>query len=202
MGEQQLYLASRSPRRAELLAQVGIGFQVLAVDVDETPDEGEAPADYVRRMARVKAAAGRERMHSAGLAPLPVLGADTTVVVDGHIVGKPRDRDDGLHMLARLSGRCHQVMTAVCLCFEDFEQVAVSVSEVCFRPLEAGEGERYWATGEPADKAGGYAIQGRAAVFVSALHGSYSGVVGLPLMETWQLLEACAAWRRAGGHTD
>ena len=181
-----LVLASRSPRRRELLDQAGIAHRVLAVDVDETRLPGEAPAVYVERLARAKARAGL-----AGAGDLPVLGADTAVVVDGDVLGKPADRADGLAMLARLAGRAHEVLTAVALARPGGEEhCRLSVSHVTFRALTDAEIAAYWATGEPADKAGGYAIQGRAARFVTRLEGSYSGVVGLPLHETAELLAA------------
>ena len=185
----QLYLASGSPRRAELLIQAGIAFERVKVEVDEALLPGEDAADYVQRLAQAKADAGWQQVLTRGLAPLPVLGADTAVVLDRQILGKPVDRADGLRMLAALSGRRHRVMTAVCLCAGDFRQTALSISEVQLRALSPGECERYWETGEPVDKAGSYAIQGRAAVFVEELHGSYTGVVGLPLLETCGLLE-------------
>lgn len=188
-----LYLASQSPRRAELLRQIGVGFLPVVVSVDESTRPGESASDYVRRLAEAKAGEG---WHSPDrtAAELPVLGSDTCVVLDDQILGKPRDKTDGLRMLARLGGRSHQVMTAVCLYAGDFSKTVVSVSEVTFRQLTPEEIELYWETGEPADKAGGYAIQGRAAVFVKALHGSFSGVVGLPLMETDALLREYRAY--------
>ena len=183
----QLYLASASPRRRELLTLIGLRFERLAIDVDETPLAGEAPAAYVRRLALAKARAGWAAL---GPRPVrPVLGADTTVVVDGAILGKPVDRDDGLNMLARLSGREHEVLSAVALALHGREDVAVQHSRVRFRPLSAAERAAYWATGEPADKAGAYGIQGLGAAFVSELHGSHSGVMGLPLFETVGLLQ-------------
>ena len=185
----QLYLASQSPRRAELLRQVGIRFDCVSAPVDETLAPGEAAEHYVQRLAEAKAKAGWKQVLAQQLPELPVLGADTSVVLDGAVLGKPVDRADGLAMLAALSGRSHQVMTAVCLYSHDVRQLALSVSEVTFRHLSLDECEHYWQTGEPADKAGGYAIQGRAAIFIEQLQGSYSGVVGLPLLETWQLLE-------------
>lgn len=187
----RIYLASTSPRRRELLAQLGIGFVPLDVTVDETPLPDEHPAAYVSRLALAKARAGWQvpaRRHD-----WPVLGADTTVVVDGTLLGKPRDRADGLAMLARLSGRSHQVLSAVALVQGAHEAVRQQVSTVRFRTLDSAECQAYWATGEPADKAGGYAIQGRAAAFIADLQGSYSGVMGLPLFETAELLRRFAA---------
>lgn len=182
-----VYLASASPRRRELLAQIGVAFEVVAVAVDEALRPGEAPEVYALRLAVAKARAGH-----ALRAGRPALGADTAVVVDGAILGKPRDRADALAMLERLSGRTHHVHTAVALVAADGTvHSRLSVSAVTFRALSAAERAAYWASGEPADKAGGYAIQGRAAVFVARLEGSYSGVMGLPLFETAELLETC-----------
>lgn len=180
----RLVLASASPRRRALLAQIGIEHRAMPADVDERPFDDEPPAQYVRRLALAKARA-------IGPEPdgLPVLGADTAVTVDGAILGKPVDRADGLAMLARLSGRCHEVYSGVAVVGADADSV-VSVSRVTFRPIEPEEQYDYWDTGEPADKAGAYAIQGRGAVFVAGLEGSYSGVMGLPLFETAQLLAA------------
>lgn len=182
-----LFLASASPRRRELLTQIGVPFSLLSVSIDETPQPSEKPEAYVQRLAREKALAGLAVLHDG----LPcVLGADTTVVLDGRILGKPRDRDDGLAMIEALSGRGHIVMTAVALASRDACEVLLVSSTVRFRPISRVEAEAYWDSGEPRDKAGGYAIQGWGAVFVSELHGSYSGVVGLPLCETTQLLDA------------
>ena len=185
-------LASVSPRRRELLAQIGVPHSVVAADIDETAMPGEAPRDYVVRMARQKALTVRQRG-----ARLPVLAADTTVVLDNTIYGKPRDRDDGVAMLGRLSGRTHEVLTAVALASSHEVTLCLSVSTVRFRGLTPQECAAYWDTGEPRDKAGGYAIQGAAAVFVESLSGSYSGVMGLPLFETAELLRAAgvAYWR-------
>ena len=178
-------LASVSPRRRELLAQIGVPHIVVGADIDETAQIGEAPRDYVVRMARQKALTVRERGES-----LPVLAADTTVVLDDVIYGKPRDREDGLAMLGRLSGRTHAVLTAVALADAHGVAVQLSVSTVRFRDLSSQECAQYWETGEPRDKAGGYAVQGAAAVFIESLSGSYSGVMGLPLFETAGLLRA------------
>ena len=178
-------LASVSPRRRELLAQIGVPHIVVGADIDETTQIGEAPRDYVLRMARQKALTIRERGES-----LPVLAADTTVVLDDVIYGKPRDRADGLAMLGRLSGRTHAVMTAVALADSRGVAAQLSVSTVRFRDLSSQECAEYWETGEPRDKAGGYAVQGAAAVFIESLSGSYSGVMGLPLFETAGLLRA------------
>lgn len=182
-----LILASASPRRRDLLRQVGVSFGVIVAEVDEAVLPGETPAAYVVRVARDKALEVQTREGAS----LPVLGADTAVVVDGDVLGKPADRADGLAMLARLAGRAHEVLTAVALARPGGEEhCRLSVSHVTFRALTDAEIAAYWATGEPADKAGGYAIQGRAARFVTRLEGSYSGVVGLPLHETAELLAA------------
>lgn len=178
-------LASVSPRRSALLAQIGVPHTVSGADIDESVRTGEAPRDYVLRMARQKALTVRERGET-----LPVLAADTTVVLDNTIFGKPRDRDDGLAMLGRLSGRTHEVLTAVALANSRDMTLRLSVSTVRFRGLSPEECAAYWETGEPRDKAGGYAVQGIAAVFIESLSGSYSGVMGLPLFETGELLRA------------
>ncbi len=183
-----IYLASQSPRRRELLAQIGVRFEVLPVEVHEAPAAGESAEEYVRRVALDKARAGWAS--DARSADRPVLGSDTEVVVDGEVQGKPRGVDHGLAMLARLSGRSHQVLSAVAVVQGEREAVAVSASTVTFRPVAEAEIRAYWATGEPADKAGGYAIQGRAAVFIERLEGSFSGVMGLPLYETARVLGA------------
>lgn len=186
MSEYRIYLASNSPRRRELLDQIGITYRVLRVEVDEAARPGEEAAVLVERLALAKARAGR-----AGLPPgdgRPVLGADTVVVADGRILGKPRDRAAGLAMLAALSERRHEVLTAVALADPRGERVLLSRSQVRFRAIDPAEAAAYWDSGEPADKAGGYAIQGLGAVFVADLAGSYSGVMGLPLFETAQLL--------------
>ena len=185
-------LASVSARRRELLAQIGVPHVVSAADIDEALLPGESAADYVVRMAGAKALAVRER----GMA-LPVLAADTTVVVDEIVCGKPADEGESLAMLERLSGRTHQVLTAVALAAHGTVGFRLSASEVRFRRLSRAECAAYWRTGEPHDKAGGYAIQGRAAVFIEHLGGSYSGVMGLPLFETAELLRAAGVpyWR-------
>lgn len=182
-----LHLASGSPRRRELLAQIGVPFVTLIASIDETPLLAEPAERYVERLAREKAMAGLAALEpSAGAV---VLGADTAVVLDGRILGKPNDRDDALSTLAALSGREHRVLTAVALASGDRIESLVVISRVSFRRLRNGEAEAYWDTGEPRDKAGSYGIQGLASVFVSQLEGSYSAVVGLPLCETAQLLE-------------
>lgn len=182
-----IILASTSPRRRELLAQLGVPFEVVAVEVDESCVAGEAPEEYVLRIARDKARAGVAAARRA--MPL-VLGADTVVVLDGEVLQKPAGRDGALAMLARLSGRTHRVLSGVALAGR-CECARVSDSLVTFREIGASERLAYWDTGEPADKAGAYAIQGLGAVFVRRLQGSYSGVVGLPLYETAELLSQC-----------
>lgn len=185
-------LASNSPRRRELLTQIGVPHTVVAAHVDETLLPGEAPADYVARLARLKAVTVRQRSES-----LPVLAADTTVVLEGSVYGKPEGRAHGLAMLEALAGKTHQVLTAVALATERGVALRVNCSSVRFRGIERAEMEAYWETGEPHDKAGSYAIQGYGAVFVAALSGSYSGVMGLPLFETAELLRdaGIGCWR-------
>lgn len=179
-------LASASPRRRELLAQIGVHHEVVRVDVPEVALPGEAPEVFALRLAVAKARAGRA---VAGGDARPVLGADTVVVAKGEILGKPRDRADYLRMMALLSGHTHQVMTAVARVDADGSEASrLSVSHVMFRQLSDAEIDAYWASGEPADKAGGYAIQGHAAIFIARVEGSYSGVMGLPLYETAELL--------------
>lgn len=180
-----LCLASVSPRRHELLTQIGVPHAVTGAHIDEAVRPDEGAREYVTRMAREKALAVRKKGET-----LPVLAADTTVVLDDVIFGKPTGRSDGLAMLRALSGRAHDVLTAVALAVGEDVSVIVSTSEVRFRLLTLEECEAYWETGEPRDKAGGYAIQGRGAVFVEWLSGSYSGVMGLPLFETAELLRA------------
>jgi septum formation protein len=186
-------LASVSPRRRELLSQIGVPHTVVGADIDETARSGELPRDYVLRMARQKALTVRERGER-----LPVLAADTTVVLDDVIYGKPRDRADGIAMLGRLSARTHEVLTAVAVADARGVDLRLSVSTVRFRGLTPEECAAYWDTGEPRDKAGAYAVQGAAAVFIESLSGSYSGVMGLPLFETAELLRAAgvAYWQR------
>jgi len=184
-GDPMVYLASASPRRRELLTQIGIGYHVVTAAVDETRHGDETPELYVLRLALHKARAGREGISAAD--PRPVLGADTAVVIDGEVLGKPRDQAEGIAMLRRLSGVTHHVYTGVAL-VGDQEATRLSVSAVTFRTVSLEECTGYWHTGEPADKAGAYAIQGRGAIFISRLEGSYSGVMGLPLFETAELL--------------
>lgn len=194
----QLYLASRSPRRRELLQRIGVTFEPLEADVDEAFAPGESPRAYVERLARAKAEAGWRRIADARLAPAPVLGADTAVALGGRIFGKPADRAAAAAMLAALSGRTHQVLTAVALKHGERLETALSVSEVELKKLSQEEISRYVATGEADGKAGAYAIQGRAARFVVALRGSFSGVMGLPLYQTAQLIERMEAGRDRG----
>jgi septum formation protein len=181
-----LYLASGSPRRRELLTQIGVPFTTHIVPIDESPLADEAPGVYVERLARAKASAALATLEQA--ADAVVLGADTAVVLDGRILGKPADRDEALRTLTALSAREHQVLTAVALASSARVVARVVVSRVSFRPLSDAEIAAYWASGEPRDKAGSYGIQGLAAVFVRQLQGSYSAVVGLPLCETAELL--------------
>jgi septum formation protein len=190
-------LASRSPRRSQLLHQIGVRHEVLAVEFDEARLPGESPLGYVARLACDKA------RHARGPGGAPrgrtLLAADTMVVLGGEIFGKPRDEEDGVRMLAALSARVHEVMTAVAVDDGTALRSAVSVSRVTFRALSHEERRAYWSTGEPADKAGGYAVQGFGAVFIERIEGSYSGVMGLPLFETAQLLAAAGVplWRPA-----
>lgn len=189
-AKQRLYLASQSPRRAQLLRQIGVNFELISIDVDETLIDDEKEADYVERLARSKAAAGWNSLlllQSEKI--LPVLGADTAVVIDGQIMGKPIDREHGAAMLRQLSATTHQVVTGICLRYRDLQHTAVIVTDVKFRKITEQEIFDYWESGEPQGKAGGYAIQGLGAIFVESINGSYSSVVGLPLAETYQLLE-------------
>ncbi|MDH3318727.1 MAG: Maf family nucleotide pyrophosphatase [Betaproteobacteria bacterium] len=195
--DRSIYLASRSPRRRELLGHIGVKFHLLlfrnrpgaAPDIDETPQPGESPRDFVMRLARAKAAAGWKRMQERNLPRAPVLAADTTVALERRIFNKPADRAEAAAMLAALSGKRHEVLTAVALQYDDEVETALSVSDVQFRELAPEEIRAYVATGESDDKAGAYAIQGRAALFVAEIRGSQSGIVGLPLYETAQLLQ-------------
>ncbi|MFM9972640.1 MAG: Maf family protein [Burkholderiales bacterium] len=193
----KIYLASRSPRRRELLNQIGAPFDLLLLrenpprgaDVDETPNEGETADDYVRRVCSEKANIAWTRMLQRSFPKMPVLTADTCVCLGEEILGKPRDNDDAVAMLLRLSGRDHRVLTGVAIIFEDRLELAISESLVRFEELSEEAIKAYVATGEPMGKAGAYAIQGRAAAFAPLLHGSYSGVMGLPLYETAHLLQ-------------
>lgn len=190
----RLYLASASPRRRELLTQIGVAHEVLLVPAppgeDEPQHPGESGADYVRRTARDKALRGRDWMRSQHLSQLPLLAADTTVILAGTVLGKPVDRDDAIRILRALSGSAHEVHTAVAVCSGDQLQEAVSVTEVRMRELADAEISRYCDSGEPFGKAGAYGIQGLAGTFISHIAGSYTGVMGLPLFETANLLRA------------
>ena len=186
----ELYLASQSPRRGALLAQIGVDFQPLPVNLEERPEAGEAPADYVQRLARDKARAGWRQAQAQGLAPKPVLGADTLGVCEDQILEKPKSQTHAAEMLRLMSGRRHQVMTAVAVCDHQQLKQCLVTSLVQFRHLSEAEIEAYWRTGEPQDKAGAYAIQGLGGVFVERIEGSYSAVVGLPLAPTAELLRA------------
>ena len=188
MTTPRLVLASASPRRSQLLRQIGVDFLVSAQDIDETPRADETPSDYVQRMADEKAAAalgmsGRESSDT-------VIASDTSVVCGDRILGKPADEEEAVEMLLSLSNREHQVMTAVTVANNERQEQQLSVSRVHFRPVNEAEARDYWRTGEPQGKAGAYAIQGLGAVFVRAINGSYSAVMGLPLYETAQLLAA------------
>ena len=185
MSPGYIYLASASPRRQELLRQIGVPFRVLTSSVDESVRADETAIAYVARLAAQKAEAGWRLAHDA-----PVLAADTTVTLEGKILGKPAGREEAAQMLEQLSGRTHQVLTAVALRAAAGLAARLSHNWVTFRRIETAEARAYWDTGEPRDKAGAYAIQGAAAVFVTDLRGSYSGVMGLPLFETAELLRA------------
>ncbi|PIE41961.1 MAG: hypothetical protein CSA49_01055 [Gammaproteobacteria bacterium] len=185
----QVYLASASPRRRELLQQIGVKHKVYPVDLDESWNSGESPEEYVCRLAAAKAAAGWNLINAQHKTACPVMGADTSVVFDGHILGKPQGKQHALAMLRTLSGASHRVMSAVAMQFADRVECRLSCTDVVFRSLTEDLLERYWQSGEPADKAGAYGIQGFGAAFVKRIEGSYSGVVGLPLAETIALLE-------------
>ncbi len=195
--ERGIYLASRSPRRRELLSQIGVRYHLLLFrervgekpDVDESVLDGEAPAAYVERMARAKAETGWRRMLQRNLPPAPVLAADTTVALGGKIFGKPDNREHAEQILAELAGKRHEVLTAVALKNHDWLEVSLSTSEVQMKPLSKEAITQYVESGEADDKAGAYGIQGRAARFVVEIRGSYSGIMGLPLYETAELLE-------------
>lgn len=178
----RLVLASASPRRHELLSAIGVDFDVEIADIDESPRRGESPADMVLRLAAGKATA--IAVEADGV----VIGADTTVVIGTHIFGKPRDEADAINMLRRLSGQTHNVLTGVAVATRGRVSTALSSTQVRFREIDPDEARRYWQTGEPRGKAGAYAIQGRGGLFVTEINGSYSGVVGLPVFETAELL--------------
>lgn len=197
IGDKRIYLASRSPRRRELLKQIGVPFELLLLrqdlrrgaDVDETPLADESAGVYALRMARAKAATGVRQIAQRVLPQKPVLAADTAIVFEDEIIGKPEDAEHAARILRALSGREHQVLTAVALALRDKVETQISVSSVWFRELSDIEIRRYLASGEPLDKAGAYAIQGRAGAFVTRISGSYSGIMGLPLAETAELLK-------------
>ncbi len=198
MNDRAIYLASRSPRRRELLRQIGVTFELIplregagrSADVDETPHAGERADNYVLRVAGDKALAAARIVAARRIIPRPVLAADTTVVCDDEILGKPANADDAVVMLGRLAGRMHRVLTAIAVASEDRLETRASESQVWFRTLDAAEIRRYVATGEPYDKAGAYAVQGQAAAFITRIDGSYSGIMGLPLAETAELLRS------------
>lgn len=181
---ESIYLASQSPRRRELLDQIGIEFELLSAEIDETPLDNEAAGDYVKRLAIEKAKAGQ----AIAMANKPVLGADTIVVLDNQLLGKPRNKDHAINMLLALAGRQHQVMTAVALVQGDVVVSEVVTTAVTFRLISEQEALNYWDSEEPKDKAGGYGIQGLGGQFVEKIDGCYFAVVGLPLMKTQQLL--------------
>lgn len=182
--QRAIYLASKSPRRQELLSQIGIPFELVSVDVEETPQPNELAVDYVQRLAREKSQAGLVQATEN----LPVLGSDTIVVLDGRIMEKPKDEADAVEMLLALSTNTHQVMTAIALSDNEQTLSDVVITNVTFCQISEQQARAYWYTGEPADKAGGYAIQGLAGKFVEKIEGSYFAVVGLPLLETERLL--------------
>ncbi len=184
-----LYLASKSPRRRELLQQIGVVHEVIDADVIEVPRTEESPSVYVQRLAREKAEAGYASLNRLQLGIKPVLGADTIVVINNEILEKPRDANHAATMLRKLAGTTHQVMTAVAMVSEGKKAIKLSVTDVVFRALDQNEIAAYWHTGEPRDKAGGYGIQGLGAVFVQQIRGSYTGVVGLPIEQTLELLQ-------------
>lgn len=199
ISDKNIFLASRSPRRRELLRQIGVGHELLLlrddsrrnVDVDETPYPGETPRDYVLRVAKAKAAVGLQvAARRAGGMVKPVLAADTTIALDSDIIGKPQDAADAARILSALSGRTHTVITAVAVAFAERLETRVSESTVSMRTLDDAMIRRYIASGEPMDKAGAYAVQGRAAAFITRIEGSYTGIMGLPLAETAELLGA------------
>ncbi|OIQ82060.1 Maf-like protein YhdE [mine drainage metagenome] len=188
MTQAHIYLASRSPRRGELLGQIGVTFEVLPSDVDEAVLADEAPEHYVMRLARAKAIVCVQHLAAHGMPSRPVLAADTTVCIDGLILGKPENDADAVAMLRRMSDRWHVVHTAIALATRERIEVALSSTQVEMAPLTEAEIAAYVASGEPRDKAGSYGIQGLAGTFVRRIEGSYSGVMGLPIYETAQLL--------------
>lgn len=189
MNLPSIYLASGSPRRRELLAQIGVTFDVLKIDIDETPQTGESPAAYVQRVAIDKAKAGLILREQLALSERPILAADTSVVLDDDILGKPANQSEARQFIKRLSGRQHQVISAVALATDKTIKVRSQLSNVRFAKLSEAEIDWYVATGEGKDKAGAYAVQGLAAQFIEYIEGSYAGIMGLPLFETRQLLQ-------------
>ena len=185
MKQPQIILASASPRRKQLLDQIAVSCQVMPVDIDESVKAGESAEDFVSRLALEKAAAGYQRSETKR----PVLGSDTIVLLNKQILGKPENKAHAIQMLSALSGHSHQVLTAVAMVSDEKQQCLLNISNVYFRQLTEEEILTYWETGEPVDKAGAYAIQGLAAEFIERIEGSYSGVMGLPLFETAQLLK-------------
>lgn len=193
-----IYLASKSPRRRELLKQIGVHYELLMmreqaprIDVDETPLPHETAHTYVERIVRMKSDMAVQVMRQRKLPSRPILTADTTVTLDGNILGKPADKADAVRILTRLAGESHQVLTAVAVAVDNEVKQVLTTSFVTFAPLTEDEIRRYVETGEPMDKAGAYAVQGIAAKFIAKLSGSYSGVMGLPLYETANLLRQC-----------
>jgi septum formation protein len=198
ISHSHIYLASQSPRRGELLKQIGVNFTPLllrsashrSVEVDETPLADEIPVDYVQRICRAKAEAGWQALSLRKLRAFPVLAADTTVTLHGKIIGKPEDSKHAMQILSELSGTRHQVLTAVAIAFEDKLEMRLSTTSITFAELSPARIHRYLLTGEAYDKAGAYGIQGAAGAFVQHIDGSYSGVMGLPLFETVELLQS------------
>jgi septum formation protein len=193
----RVYLCSQSPRRRELLKQIGVNYEMLLlrndlrrnISVDETPEENEDPLVYVQRICEAKAKAGWEALLYRNLPPFPVIAADTTVTIDGNIIGKPRDNAHAAEILRTLSGRSHQVLTAVAVCYEERTEMRLSSTTVTFAKLDETRIHRYLLSNEAHDKAGAYGIQGFAGAFIERIEGSYSGVMGLPLFETAELLK-------------
>jgi septum formation protein len=195
VSHDSIVLASASERRSRLLEQIGVRHRAMAANLDEQARNGEPPTEYVLRVARDKATAVMAAL--GGQPDCPVLAADTTIALAGRIIGKPQNEDDCVGILTALSGRAHDVLTAVALADGGAVRTVLNASRVTFREIHEAECRRYWATGEPAGKAGAYAIQGKAAVFIARLEGSFSGVMGLPLFETAALLDAAGVrrWR-------
>ena len=188
MNYPHVYLASASPRRRELLQQVGIQYTVIIPNVDESQQNDPDPKAYTERIAAAKAASARQQIKAEKSPDRPIIAADTAVTIDNAILGKPRNYDDSARMLRLLSNRTHQVYSSICIINGAERHLATQISEVTFRTLSQQEIKDYWQTGEPQDKAGAYAIQGLAAGFISHLSGSYSAVMGLPLYEVLQFL--------------